>query len=96
MLKWSKELQVELGRCTKAELITVVRNNCWALQARDVRYIRGEALLRRAKDLEERGCAMMEKNLGYERRRQYLEGDELWERGQVLRKKADKLMWGKT
>jgi len=95
MRQWTEELQVELARCTKEELITLVRENCWSLRAQDVRRVRGEALLRRAKELEAAGLAMMDKNLGFERVRQYFEGDALWQKGEALRKKANELIFGK-
>ena len=54
------ELRAELERCTKAELIALIRSRAFYVSPKDVRCVRGEVLYERGVRLTEKALAMMD------------------------------------
>jgi len=89
------ELRAELERCTKAELIALIKNVPIPLRPENVRQARGEFLYERGLQLTKQALAMMDEARGPFRRPGHRElwvrGSRLFDRAMAMRNRADTL-----
>ena len=84
-------LRAELERCTKAELIALIRGQAFYLGPKDVRHARGEVLYERGLRLTEPALAMMDEARGSlepDHRERWDRASRLFDRAMAMRNRA--------